>query len=362
MEESSSPKANRSFVRRLLLSIVAVLVTICLLELFFDALRMANELFSSAPEQTAPLRINRTQPIRYEFNPNTEGSIGPANARINNHGLRGADVDLSQQRIRILCVGDSCTFGFAKGVTDDLTYPAILNDYLKESQGETYEVLNGGMPNFCLLDALNFYLFKGVELKPDYTVIMVGWNDTQHVHGLLMPAKPESVFQWSSLHFGIRTASQKLGVRAGNAGTQTYDGPKDEFSDLAYERYERLLTEFVHVCKRSGSEPVLVTLPNFTQEDWKEMDSLSEDLQRLMKRHTTQWTVTPGGWYQFCKRTNQIIQRVATAEQTPLVAGATVNHPELFVDVCHLNSEGNAKLARLVAAAVLEAENRSSAP
>src|SRR4051812_48207117 len=57
--------------------------------------------------------INRFHPLRYELAP---GTTLPANgpiARINNVGLRGADADVPKRRTRVLCAGDSCTFGYA---------------------------------------------------------------------------------------------------------------------------------------------------------------------------------------------------------------------------------------------------------
>ena len=61
--------------------------------------------------------IDRFHPMRYDLAP---GRYMPANgvmARINNLGLRGPDAEIPKRRTRILCLGDSATFGYAPDVT-----------------------------------------------------------------------------------------------------------------------------------------------------------------------------------------------------------------------------------------------------
>jgi len=75
---------------------------------------------------TTPDRIQRFKRVR-TFYTNT----GP-------RGLRGPDFQTPSPGFRIVCIGDSVTFGW--GVSDDQTYPAHLASVLG------VEVLNAGMP------------------------------------------------------------------------------------------------------------------------------------------------------------------------------------------------------------------------
>ena len=59
-------------------------------------------------------------------------------ASTNRLGMRGPDVSMPSPGFRVLCIGDSVTFGW--GVADDQTYPAHLSRELG------VEVLNAGMP------------------------------------------------------------------------------------------------------------------------------------------------------------------------------------------------------------------------
>ena len=87
----------------------------------------------------------------------------------------------------MLCLGDSCTFGYAPGVTDDATYPAALGRKLDR---ERFEVLNGGMPAFGSLDCHDFLLYRGLEMEPDVVVILAGWNDHSHAHPIINRPDP----------------------------------------------------------------------------------------------------------------------------------------------------------------------------
>lgn len=96
-------------------------------------------------------------------------------------GTRGTR-DFSPQKppgvLRVLCVGDSFTFGH--GVDDADTYPELLFQELsRRYPNARFEVINAGMPLFGLLDELDYYLEKGAGLDPDLVVLQYFANDLQ---------------------------------------------------------------------------------------------------------------------------------------------------------------------------------------
>ena len=143
--------------------------------------------WSRASHQVEDAVIDRFHPMRYDLAPGRTLPANGATARINNVGLRGVDADVLKRRIRILCLGDSATFGYAPDVTDSATYPARLAALLDSTHPGKYEVLNGGRPSFSTLDCLAFFSYRASELTPDIVVLMVGWNDTHLAHPLQRP-------------------------------------------------------------------------------------------------------------------------------------------------------------------------------
>lgn len=303
--------------------------------------------------------INRFHPLRYELMPG--GSV-PANgprAGINRFGLRGADPDLAPSRTRILCVGDSCTFGYAPDVTDDKTYPAQLGRLLEEQHPGRFAVLNGGMPGFCTLDCLNLFAYKGLDLEPAIVVIMVGWNDPKLCHTLVreeVVAKP-SVLESSALYQLGKLLLEKVSrpppfdAKAARAALAKLPGPSVQLSESAFARYERTLEELVRMARAHNAQAVLVTLPNFARSDWKDVDSLTDRELEAAAPHLAAGHLTPEGWYRFIERTNGIIARVARRLDVRLVDGASLRDISTFVDICHMNGAGNEALAKRVAGA-----------
>ena len=97
--------------------------------------------------------------------------IGPAQASINSLGLRGAEPRGAPYRI--VCLGDSVTFGW--GISrDDATYPAALGQALGRRD---VEVLNAGMPRWNSCDLMDLYVTRIAAIRPQTLVVLAGWND-----------------------------------------------------------------------------------------------------------------------------------------------------------------------------------------
>ena len=81
-------------------------------------------------------------------------------------GLRGDGYHNPKKGLRIVCVGDSITFGW--GVTENEAYPAQLQHILG------VEVLNAGMPAAPPLFNARWLRTKAHELDPD--ILILGWR------------------------------------------------------------------------------------------------------------------------------------------------------------------------------------------
>lgn len=88
----------------------------------------------------------------------------PYHVSINSLGLRGPETTLEPENTRILCIGDSFTYGDYVG--DDETLPAQIQRFL----GDKFEVLNAGIRGTTVVDQLEF-LPKMLRLRPDAVVL-----------------------------------------------------------------------------------------------------------------------------------------------------------------------------------------------
>ncbi|HWE36295.1 MAG TPA: GDSL-type esterase/lipase family protein, partial [Isosphaeraceae bacterium] len=314
------------------------------------------------PDAATAVR-RRLRPLRYELEP---GAGLPANgevAKINGAGLRGAEPETPKRRTRVLCLGDSVTFGYAPGVTDDATYPADLARRLDPAR---FEVINGGMPAFGSLDCLDFLLYKGLALEPDVVVILAGWNDFNHAHQV--DERPPAV---SPLHVLERSALVRLGklVVARLVGPRptpfdparerarlaSLPAPGGRLSDAAFASTGRAIEAMVRACRDHHAVPVLVTYPNFTRDGWDGVDSLADAELRPALSALAEIELSPGALRTYAVTTNRLIREAAARLDVPLVEGDAIRDPGLFFDMIHLGPEGNAMLADRVAPAVVRA-------
>ncbi len=98
---------------------------------------------------------------------------------INSWGYREAR-DVSPEKtpneFRILCLGDSSTFGV--GLDQNQTYPARLQMILdKRNNGRIYKVYNGGRSAYSSFNLIRFLEKHGAATKPDIITISVGFAD-----------------------------------------------------------------------------------------------------------------------------------------------------------------------------------------
>ncbi len=112
--------------------------------------------------------------------PDTQGRLMGVDVSINAFGLRGEEVAKEKQsdRIRILMLGDSITFGW--GVKQQETMAARLEAGLKaQFPDRDFEVLNAGVGNANAAMESAWYLAKGKALHPDLVILNYFINDAE---------------------------------------------------------------------------------------------------------------------------------------------------------------------------------------
>jgi hypothetical protein len=101
---------------------------------------------------------------------------------INSLGFRGAETERKKSSgvIRVVCLGDSTTFGIwvdsPKDLHADVPYPAEL-ERLARVDGLPVEVINAGVLGQTSATALVQLLVQVLPLQPDVITLRVGSND-----------------------------------------------------------------------------------------------------------------------------------------------------------------------------------------
>jgi lysophospholipase L1-like esterase len=94
---------------------------------------------------------------------------------INSLGYRGPEIerDKPPHVVRILCLGDSGTFG--QFVNDEETLSSNLEHLLRQDH-PSVEVINGGVPGTTIVDQMEI-LKRSMVLKPDIVILTFSEND-----------------------------------------------------------------------------------------------------------------------------------------------------------------------------------------
>ena len=107
--------------------------------------------------------------------------------------------------IRILFLGDSCTYGY--GVAHDATFTEVCESVLESRLKSPVECINAGVPGYSLFQGSRYLATKGLAYEPDLVVLSFGWNDAgmwdhlgdrQH-HEIIRAMRPPPILAHSRL-------------------------------------------------------------------------------------------------------------------------------------------------------------------
>ena len=173
--------------------------------------------------------------------------------RINNHGLRGPDIDLFKDidKKRILILGDSVTFGYCLDYED--TFSGILEKQLVSSKKFQGEVINAGHIGFNIKDSANYYKIYGNKFNPDIIIIAVNRSDntsqsldylikdgisySKNSKWIFIPPFIKNILRKSSLYMTIglvkaRIEYRKVIAQSVDASTSMIDSVKIDLKNL----------------------------------------------------------------------------------------------------------------------------------
>jgi len=95
---------------------------------------------------------------------------------VNSHGLRNREIAPKSDKIRIVALGNSCTFGW--GMKENQTYARQLEKLINADVSlPNVEIINAGIPGYSSLQGQRFFISDIINLQPDIIMLMFGWND-----------------------------------------------------------------------------------------------------------------------------------------------------------------------------------------
>jgi len=257
--------------------------------------------------------------------PGFHGTFMGKTVTINQLGVRGPEVEEGKitGRKRIVCFGDSITFGY--GVDDDDSYPRRLSHALGA------EVINAGVTGYSSFQALGLARRLLPRLAPDVGMLLIGWNDGNHrpvddrEYGRRVEAAAR-LEAWGD-HLYVYRLFRNVYLRwTLLQGLSRAKGTPKQHR-VSPEQYAENLDAFARECATRGTTPVFVALP----------------------RRRRLGEPPPDPTYP------RTLEETAARLEVPLLTVGVLSAQEgegndrFFLDTLHLTPEGNERLAALLA-------------
>lgn len=254
----------------------------------------------------------------------------------NSMGLRSNQeitFSLPENTKRIVCLGDSYTFGF--GVEDNETYPFYLQERLNEGThgaGWRYQVINAGFASGVATDAQYLYLKKkGVKFSPEIVTLgfciandFIDMSKNKWVHG--KDGKLEKIFNPESRKIPDFIKRTAIYVALKTLLLEKRIEPKnvEPINVGMMERAKFLFKEIKALGNEKGFKFILIMIPPIKLLNNNSADGYDERIKELTF---------------FCQQ-NEI----------PYIDLSTeLNTSHIFPGKVHFNKKGNIKVADNIA-------------
>jgi lysophospholipase L1-like esterase len=248
----------------------------------------------------------------------------------NGQGFRGSknvEVTNRNDAVRILILGDSCSFLGRK------LYVDFLYDQLAEDYPETrFEFINASVPGYTSFQGRKV-LESLMQYKPHYACIYFGWND----HWIL-PSGYSDQFHFDLIH-SMKTVQLARIMWARVIGTRDYRVPLDE--------YQANLTALVKELKENNVVPVLIAAPAGYNK--KGMPSWAQpfyqEYYRMTADEIAKIPVTHKAYADVVARVSQESNVVFVDAQKHLNSISPSRKPFFRNDLIHLTEKGHEAVA-----------------
>lgn len=203
---------------------------------------------------------------------------------IDSDGFRDREYarEKGKDAFRILCLGDSSTFGINMALSK--VYHKKLERRLNEDFGSPdlrFEVINAGVAGYSSLQGLSLYKYKGSHYHPDAVTFYFGINDPVKRFYLsdkeIMRSNVPPFVKVFTNKVLLRSASYRVLRKAvlALAGRNAAVGRENK-ARVSKEDYRNNVLELNRLCKKNGSRLILISPPlcKDNARDWERYEDV----------------------------------------------------------------------------------------
>jgi len=213
--------------------------------------------------------------LGYTLLPNQRAFTHSSTVVTNSYGLRDREFTLKPDHggFRILCLGDSLTFG--NGVDSSSTYPKQLEALLNSSGQQAYEVINAGVPGYDIWQEVAYLKQYGLQFSPKLVIIGLFAND--------IAPKPKATHQTIDKVSGFMR-------KQGAEGLFSYEiihlFKRSRLLLLLRDRYQKLMNRISPTWEYNHQTALLTgRVDRFVEDGWKEVEASLIEMTKLTRQH-----------------------------------------------------------------------------
>jgi lysophospholipase L1-like esterase len=197
-----------------------------------------------------------------------------AHIKINSQGFRDKEYKVTKDKnvFRILCLGDSSTFGLGVPIHD--TYHALLENRLNKELGQSgkkFEIINAGVPGYTSCQGLALYKYRGVKYTPDVVTFYFGFNDANKIFYL----SDKQIMQ-NDVPFVVKAINNTLLLKLdsyrllrkciANITANGNNNVGESVPRVSIEDFKANILELNRLCKKNGALLLLIA-PHIRKEE-----------------------------------------------------------------------------------------------
>jgi lysophospholipase L1-like esterase len=266
----------------------------------------------------------------YKINPKYKGKHGEHYLGIRKKYFEKDKGD----RIRIVCIGGSTTFGH-----DQFDNSKLWTEILERLLGkERYEVLNAGVAGYGSSNVAARLKKDIVKLEPDIVIIFTGWN-------LAGSLKSKHAWVPANVYFRGQPLVKRvdnflvdnsiLYIKTSNFIISMLDGKRENIIDMVYKSelpvLEKDLGEMIAVCRDNDIVPVLIKYPARDYNYRRYRDTIGA-IERVVQQNDA-YLIDCSSYFE------------ALSEE---------ERSGYFTDIAHFSDKGNEKIAEMIYSALID--------
>jgi lysophospholipase L1-like esterase len=291
MTRFAIPKLFRTIVFSLLPLVVLLLAVEITLRVASVDVNSTSRQFPINQDINFPDVYNLDRDLFWRFRPGRDVSSKRYSAvtyHINSMGFRGKEPRMDGEDL-IVALGNSCTFGWA--VREEYIWTTKLEHSLNESRtNESFQVINAGVPGYSSHQGRILCSDLVRNLKPQYLLIMYGWNDhwTAGTGGVDRDVEMPHRYALKAINLLAPLKSfQLLRKLADNTSEQspevtinTLEGARR----VPIEQFRENLSAIVDSARKYSAVPILIVPPiSPLSVTTRELQSIHREYQQIIR-------------------------------------------------------------------------------